>query len=147
MLDLIDMQPGWLFEANGVLHPRGSEYQTLFVVDGVPMDENRSPGFAPGLETSEVSGMSVMTGNIPAEYGRKLGGVVEVTTSQDLKPGFHGSAELGGGSFGTEDGFLSVSYGWNRSAFTLSASGEHTDRYLDSPVLGNYTNAGHFRWH
>ncbi len=142
LLDLIDMQPGWIFEGNGVLHPRGSEYQTMFVIDGVPMEENRSPAFAPGLETSEISAMSVLTGNFPAEYGRKLGGVVEVTTSQDLHPGFHGSAEFGGGSFGTEDGFLSGTYGWNRSAFTLTASGDHTDRYLDSPVLGNYTNSG-----
>src|SRR5260370_20188836 len=26
LLDLVDTQPGWLLEANGVLHPRGSEY-------------------------------------------------------------------------------------------------------------------------
>ncbi|MBV9154629.1 MAG: TonB-dependent receptor [Acidobacteriaceae bacterium] len=142
LLDLVDQQPGWLFEANAVPHPRGSENQTLFVIDGVPMDENRSPAFAPALETSEVSSMSVITGNIPAEYGRKLGGVVELTTSQDIRQGFHGSAELGGGSFGTETGLLSGAYGWNRSALTVAASAEHTNRYLDPPVLGNYTNTG-----
>jgi len=87
ILDLVDMQPGWLFEGNAVLHPRGSEYQTLFVVDGVPMDENRSPAFAPDLETGEVQSMSVLTATYPAEYGRKLGGVVEITTNQDIQPG------------------------------------------------------------
>ncbi len=142
LLDLIDDQPGWLFEGNGVLHPRGSEYQTLFIVDGVPMDENRSPGFAPGLESAQVSELNVLTGNIPAEYGRKLGGVIEVTTSQDIRKGLHGSAELGGGSFGTENGFVSGEYGWSRGAVTLSGSAAHTDRYLDPPVLGNYTNTG-----
>jgi outer membrane receptor for Fe3+-dicitrate len=142
LLDLIDMQPGWLMEANAVLHPRGSEYQTLFVVDGVPMDENRSPAFAPDLETAEVSAISTMTGNFPAEYGRKLGGVVDVTTTKDVHPGLHGTAEVGGGSFGTETGFLSGAYGWARSALTLTGSGEHTDRYLDPPVLGNFTNSG-----
>ena len=54
LLELVDDQPGWLFEANGVLHPRGSEYDTLMVVDGVPMDENRSAAFAPGLQAAEV---------------------------------------------------------------------------------------------
>ncbi len=142
LLDLINMQPGWLFEGNAVLHPRGSEYQTLFVVDGVPMDENRSPGFAPDLQASEVSEMSVLTGNFPAEYGRKLGGVVDVVTSRDLRPGVHGTAEFGGGSFGTEDALLSGTYGWAHSALTLTASGDHTDRYLDPPVLGNFTNNG-----
>lgn len=141
ILDLINMQPGWIFEANAVLHPRGSEYQTLFVIDGVPMDENRSPAFAPDVETGEVQSISILTANYPAEYGRKLGGVVEVTTSQDIQQGFHGSAEFGGGSFGTETGFLSGTYGWNRSALTLSVSGDHTERYLDPPVLGNFTNS------
>ncbi len=142
LLDLINEQPGWIFEGNAVLHPRGSEYQTLFVVDGVPMDENRSPAFAPGFESSEVSELSILTGNFPAEYGRKLGGVVEVTTSHDIRPGFHGTSELSGGSFGTGDGLLSGTYGWQRSAFTLSASGEHTNHYLDPPVSGNYTDTG-----
>ena len=26
--DLVNSQPGWLYEGNAVLHPRGSEYQT-----------------------------------------------------------------------------------------------------------------------
>src|SRR5215831_4338501 len=67
VLSLIDMQPGWFFESNAVLHPRGSEYQTLFVVDGVPMDENRSPGFGPDLDSGDVTDMTVLTGNYPAE--------------------------------------------------------------------------------
>src|SRR5580704_13346547 len=39
--DLVNSQPGWLYEGNAVLHPRGSEYQTQFVVDGVPLTDNR----------------------------------------------------------------------------------------------------------
>lgn len=142
LIDLVNMQPGWILEANAVLHPRGSENQTLFIVDGVPMDETRSPAFAPDLETAEVQSMSVLTGGYPAEYGRKLGGVVEVTTARDTRQGLHGSAEFGGGSFGDATGFASAAYGWKRGAFTLSASGEHTSRYLDPPVEQNYTNAG-----
>src|SRR5438132_14173089 len=38
-------QPGWVYEANGVLHPRGSEYAVQFVVDGLPLTQNRSPAF------------------------------------------------------------------------------------------------------
>jgi hypothetical protein len=41
--DLVNTQPGWLREANGVLHPRGSEYQTQYVLDGLPLTDNRSP--------------------------------------------------------------------------------------------------------
>src|SRR4051794_18273756 len=49
LLDLVSMQPGWLLEANGILHPRGSEYQTQYLIDGVPMTDNRSPAFLPDL--------------------------------------------------------------------------------------------------
>jgi len=45
VVDLVDTQPGWLYEGNAVLHPRGSEYQVQFVVDGVPFTDNRSPSF------------------------------------------------------------------------------------------------------
>jgi hypothetical protein len=49
MQDLVNSQPGWLYEGNAVLHPRGSEYQTQFVVDGIPLTDNRSPSFGPEL--------------------------------------------------------------------------------------------------
>src|SRR5262249_49160392 len=48
--DLMNSQPGWLYEGNAVLHPRGSEYQTQFVVDGIPLTDNRSPSFGPEIE-------------------------------------------------------------------------------------------------
>jgi len=34
LFDLVNQEPGWLYEGNGVLHPRGSEYDVQFVVDG-----------------------------------------------------------------------------------------------------------------
>ena len=141
LLDLVNMQPGWLFEGNAVLHPRGSEYQTLFVVDGIALDENRSPGFAPELNLDAIDSVSVLTAAFPAELGRKLGGVVEVTTAKDLRQGFHGAAQIDGGSFGTAGAALDASYGWTGGMFTLSGYGDRTDRYLDPPVLGNFNNS------
>src|SRR6202023_3826509 len=41
VVDLVNAQPGWLYEGNAVLHPRGSEYHTQFVIDGVPLTDNR----------------------------------------------------------------------------------------------------------
>ena len=54
IIDLVNSQPGWLLESNGVLHPRGSEYQTQYVVDGVPLTDNRSPSFAPEIEADDA---------------------------------------------------------------------------------------------
>ncbi len=105
MQDLVNSQPGWLYEGNAVLHPRGSEYQTQFVVDGIPLTDNRSPSFGPEIEADDVESMSIYTAGIPAEYGRKMGGVVEVNTLQDSQPGFHGQVVLSGGSFDSAGAF------------------------------------------
>ena len=79
-INLVDSLPGWLLEANAVLHPRGSEYDTQYVIDGIPLLDNRSLAFAPGFETDEFEALNVITATIPAEFGRKLGGVVELYT-------------------------------------------------------------------
>ena len=108
LLDLINAQPGWLYEANGVLHPRGSEYAVQFVVDGVPLQENRSPAFAPNFESDDVESMRVFTAGYPAEYGRKLGGVVELSSPKDASDGLRGDAAVGGGSFGSVNGYAGL---------------------------------------
>jgi len=140
--DLVNSQPGWLYEGNAVLHPRGSEYQTQFVVDGIPLIDNRSPSFGPEIEADDVQSMSIYTGGIPAEYGRKLGGVVEVNTAQDSQQGFHGQAVLSGGSFDSAGAFVQGQYVWGRNTFGASASGDMTGHYLNPVVVQNYTNTG-----
>jgi len=142
VMDVVDAQPGWLQEANGVLHPRGSEYDVQFVVDGVPVTENRSPAFAPPIESSDVESLRVMTAGFPAEYGRKLGGVVEVTSPKNNPMGLHGEFEAEGGSFSTASGSGTLFYSRGGNRFSVAGDGFHSSRYLDPPVLQNYTNIG-----
>src|SRR5258708_6929638 len=142
LLDLVNTQPGWLLEANGVLHPRGSEYQTQYVVDGIPLTENRSPAFSSELEADDVQSMSILTAGYPAEFGRKLGGVIDIVTMRDARPGFHGRIAAAGGSFGTIGGDAAGQYGWGRNTLSLTGNTARSDRYLDPPVEQNYTNAG-----
>ena len=142
LVDLVNSQPGWLYEGNAVLHPRGSEYQTQFVVDGIPLTENRSPGFGTEIEAEDVQSMAIYTAGIPAEYGRKMGGVVEVNTLRNVQKGWRGEAGLSGGSFNTRDGYLAAEYGWGRNSAGVSASGAGTDWYENPPVLENYANQG-----
>jgi hypothetical protein len=140
--DLVNSQPGWLYEGNAVLHPRGAEYQTQFVVDGVPLIDNRSPGLGPEIEADDVDSMSVYTAGIPAEFGRKMGGVVEVNTLRDAKQGIHGQLDLSGGSFDTAGASAQAQYAWKKSTLGGSASGSMTNHYLNPVVPQNYTNRG-----
>ena len=140
--DLVNSQPGWIYEGNAVLHPRGSEYQTQFVIDGIPLTDNRSPSFGPEIDADDVQSMSIYTAGIPAEYGRKLGGVVEVNTLQDSQPGFHGQVVLSGGSFGSAGASAQGQYVWGKNTFGGSVSGNMTDHYLNPVVPQNYSNTG-----
>jgi hypothetical protein len=140
--DLVNSQPGWLYEGNAVLHPRGSEYQTQFVVDGIALTDNRSPSFGPAIDADDVQSMSIYTAGIPAEYGRKMGGVIEVNTLQDSQAGFHGQVVLSGGSFDSAGAAAQGQYVWGKNALGASASGSMTDHYLNPVVPQNYSNTG-----
>jgi hypothetical protein len=140
--DLVNSQPGWLYEGNAGLHPRGSEYQTQFVVDGIPLTDNRSPSFGPEIEADDVQSMSIYTAGIPAEYGRKMGGVVELNTLQDSQAGLHGQVVLSGGSFDSAGSFAQAQYVWGKNTLGASASGSMTDHYLNPVVPQNYSNTG-----
>jgi len=141
--DLVNSQPGWLYEGNAVLHPRGSEYQTQFVVDGIPLTDNRSPSFGPEpAEADDVESLSIYTAGIPAEFGRKMGGVVEINTLRNEDPGFHGELTLFGGTYDTGAINTQDQYTWGKNTFGLSASGNMTGHYLNPVVPENYTNHG-----
>jgi outer membrane cobalamin receptor len=140
--DLVNTQPGWLYEGNAVLHPRGSEYQTQFVIDGIPVTDNRSPSFGPEIEADDIDSMSIYTAGFPAEYGRKMGGVVEINTSRETDPGLHGKVVLSGGYYDTANGYGQIQQKWGNNLISASASGSTTSHYLNPVVPENFTNNG-----
>ena len=140
--DLVVSQPGWIYEGNSVLHPRGSEYETQFVVDGIPLTDNRSPSFGPEIEADDLESMSIYTAGFPAEYGRKMGGVVELNTRRQTDPGLHGELITSGGSYDTLSGFGRLQETRRHDSVSISASGSHTQHYLNPVVPQNFTNTG-----
>lgn len=138
--DLVISQPGWLYEGNAVLHPRGSEYQTQIVLDGVPLTENRSPGFGTAIQADDIESLGIYTANFPAEYGRKMGGVIEVNTARDNRAGFHGQLVLGGGSYDTAGTYAMGQYIHGKDTFGITASGSGTSHYLNPVVPENFSN-------
>ena len=141
-VDVVTTMPGWLLEANAVLHPRGSEYDTQYVIDGMPLYDNRSIAFAPPFENTEFEAVSVLTAGIPAEYGRRLGGVIALDTRRTDLEGHHLTADLQGGSYWSRGAALSHQYARNRTEVSVGVFGGLTDRYLDPPSIENFTNRG-----
>ena len=139
-VDVITTMPGWLVEANAVLHPRGSEYDTQYVIDGMPLYDNRSIAFAPAFENSELEAVNIMTAGIPAEYGRRLGGVIALDTRRVGSPGHASEFDFQTGSYATTMGSLNHQYRADRTAVSLGVHAGYTERYLDPPSLENFTN-------
>jgi hypothetical protein len=71
--DLVNTQPGWLLEANGILHPRGSEYQTQYVFDGLPLTDTRSAAFASEIDADEIHALSISHRRLPGRIWTKAG--------------------------------------------------------------------------
>lgn len=150
-IDIVTTMPGWLLEANAVLHPRGSEYDTQYVMDGMPLYENRSIAFAPAFENSEFEAVTVLTAGIPAEYGRRLGGVIALDTRRNPGQGHHASMTLASGSYGTRIGSFRHQFARRGTELAVGVQGGATDRYLDPPSVENFTNkassgGGNFRF-
>jgi hypothetical protein len=141
-VNAVNTLPGWLLEANAVLHPRGSEYDTQYVIDGMPLYDNRSLGFVSGFNSDEFEAVHVITANIPAEFGRRLGGIIEFSTRRPTTKGRHSELILRNGSFSTTEGMFSNQYRTDGAVFSFGLHGGHTDRYLDPPSLENFTNRG-----
>jgi hypothetical protein len=140
--DLVNSQPGWLYEGNAVLHPRGSEYQTQFVVDGIPLTDSRSPSYGPEIGADDLDSMRIYTAGYSAEYGRKMGGVVELNTRRQTDAGLHGDVVLAGGSYNSLSGYGQVQEVTGKNLVGASASGAMTSHYLNPVVPENYTNNG-----
>jgi outer membrane cobalamin receptor len=86
--------------------------------------------------------MSIYTAGFPAEYGRKMGGVVELNTKRNPNPGLHGQLLLSGGTYDTVGSYGQLQDTWGKNTLGATASGGRSSHYLNPVVVQNYTDAG-----
>jgi outer membrane receptor protein involved in Fe transport len=93
--------------ASGLLHVRNDHANLQFRINGVLLPDGVT-GFGSIFDTSFIGSMSLVTGALPAEYGLRTTGLVDITTRTDLFNN-SGSISMYGGSHGTIE--PSVEYG------------------------------------
>ncbi len=77
--DILDLQPGVV--AGG--HIRGGRTgETLYLLDGVPIQDPTTGLVAAGLPKSAITELNIHTGGFDAEYGNALSGVVHIITQR-----------------------------------------------------------------
>ena len=85
--------------ASGSLHIRNDHANLQYRINGVPLPDGVT-GFGSIFDTSFIGSISLVTGALPAEFGLRTTGLVDITTRTDL---FNNSGSVGvyGGSHGT----------------------------------------------
>ena len=86
--------------ANGDIHVRNEHANVQYRINGIILPDGIS-GFGHVLDTSFASSLSLITGALPAQYGLRTAGIVDIQTKSGnaLQPG--GNVGIYGGSFGT----------------------------------------------
>jgi hypothetical protein len=138
--------PGFAQNANGAIHPRGAHNQMTYVVDGLPISDQLTGAFANALDGGLVQAAQLWTGNIPAEFGGKVSGVVVITSQSGAGTGrpLSGEVTLAGGGFGTWQGAAQAGGEAGRVGYFASATSMRTERFLDQVSRDNLHNDGAF---
>ena len=139
---IVSSTPGFVTDDNGRMHPRGSESQVQYVIDGVPVTDNMSAIFSTSLDARTLRTVEVLTGGIPAEFGDKLAGVINVNTRSGLEGPTQGGVSLSGGSFSTGEAAADFSTHTKKLGFLTNLSASTSQRYLDPPTIDNFHNFG-----
>ena len=141
--ELVATTPGTATENNGLIHFRGVDDGTLYVMDGVPIVDRLDAVSASPIDTDSINSMQVITGNIPAEFGGRNGAVVVVHPKSGIDTPLNGALHLGGADFNTRDlaagagGKLSKQFG-----FFFNGATHRSARFLDPVDLRNFNNDG-----
>jgi outer membrane receptor protein involved in Fe transport len=85
--------------ASGSIHVRNDHANVQFRINGVMLPDGVT-GFGSILDPSLIGSMSLITGALPAEFGMRTVGLVDITTRNDVFNN-SGSVSLYGGSRGT----------------------------------------------
>ena len=139
---MVASTPGFVTDDNGRMHPRGSESQVQYVVDGVPVTDNMSAIFSTSLDARTLRTVEVLTGGIPAEFGDKLAGIINVNTKSGLEGPTQGGLSFSGGSFSTGELSGDFSTHTKKLGFITNLSTSTSQRYLDPPTIDNFHNFG-----
>jgi hypothetical protein len=123
--------PGVAQDSFGQLHVRGEHNGLQFRLNGVILPEGLSV-FSQALSPRLADKVALITGALPAQYGLRTAGIIDIATKSDPR-GAAGQVSIYGGSHGEIE--PSFEYGGASGAFNyfVSASYLHSGLGVESP--------------
>jgi outer membrane receptor protein involved in Fe transport len=129
--------------ANPNFHVRNEYANVQYRINGILLPEGVS-GLGPVIDTNFIGSMSLLTGTLPAQYGLRTAGVIDITSRTFSVPTgtvsyYGGSRETMtpsfdyGGSAGNTQYFVTTRGNWNslgieNTTASLNAIHDHTDQ-------------------
>jgi outer membrane receptor protein involved in Fe transport len=132
LLNQVVMQaPEVAQDSFGQFHIRGEHNGLQYRINGIILPEGISV-FGQSLDPRLIESMTLVTGALPAEYGLRTAGIIDLTTKSGLlEPG--GAVSVYGGSHGTIQ--PSANYGGSSGSISYFVSGDflRNDLGIESP--------------
>jgi outer membrane receptor protein involved in Fe transport len=124
--------PGVVQDSFGQLHVRGDHANLQYRINGVIIPESIS-GFGQSIDTRVIDNIKFLTGALPAQYGYRTAGVVDITTKTGTV-GTGGSVSLDGGSFGTLNPGAEIYGTEGRLSYYATANWLESDIGIENPT-------------
>jgi hypothetical protein len=143
MEQIVTSTPGFAKDENGRFHFQGAHSQSEYVIDGQTISDQTGVTFSNSIDPGIAQGIEIIYGNVPAEFGEKVGAVINLTTKSGLGAGSPKTEVFVGGSkFATVEAGASVAGGSQTFGYFGSINGSKSDRFLDPVNFDNLHNHG-----
>jgi hypothetical protein len=132
LLNQVIMQaPEVAQDSFGQFHVRGEHNGLQYRLNGIILPEGISV-FGQSLDPRLISSMTLITGALPAEYGLRTAGIIDLKTKSGvIDPG--GSVSIYGGSHGTVEPSFNYGSSEGRFNYFVSADFLRNDLGIESP--------------
>jgi outer membrane receptor protein involved in Fe transport len=117
--------------SNPDFHVRNEYANVQIRINGVVLPEGVS-GLGPFLDSGFIGSMSLLTGTLPAQYGLRTAGVLDITSRSFATPG--GDVSLYGGSRQTFTPSFDYGGSVGNSEYFVAARGNWNDLGLENPT-------------
>ena len=126
--------PGVVQDSFGQVHVRGEHNNLTYRVNGILLPEGLN-GFGQELDTRLIQSVTLIDGSLPAEFGFRTAGIVDVTTKAGDTLN-HNELSIYGGSYDTYQPSAQFGGTVGKLDYFVTLEGLHNDGGIESPTPG-----------
>ena len=122
--------------ASGELHVRNEHANLQFRINGIMLPDGVAGGFGTFLDSGIIGNMSLLTGALPAQYGLRTAGVLDIQTKTDAFNN-SGTVSVYGGSHQTITPFAEYGGTVGQTQYYVSGRYMYNNLGIENPTPAN----------